>query len=662
MKMLSGIVFFLCGVLLCAAEAPAVVRASSFGFDEKDATECLQKAIDSGAQKVIVENMGKPWIVRPLKLRSRLHMLFKAGAVVEAKRGEYYDIHASLFTAKNCNRITMEGEKGAVLRMQKKDYHNPKLKYARSQWRNCIQLDGCYNVTIRNLTIASSGGDGIYLGRTYGENGRIACRNILIENCLIDDHHRQGISVISAIGMTVRNCTISNTRGTEPEAGIDFEPNYPDEKFNNILIEKCRFVDNHWSGINFSIFTTTPIDITVRDCTLVSKYALPQLTFCLLEPFAKSGGGTVLIENCKVQNTLGSNLSFMNFASDTNYQVNFKNVELIEKNDGNTKVVAPSPIVFSATSPKTTRMGGVHFDNLKVTGYKGVPLFNLQSMLGNKNVEKVTGNVVWNGRTQDAARVVAEDSALHRKPYKAPKFAFREPGSKPAPGNTMSAAIRFDSDIAIWAKKGRKVSFRIEQRYFDGAPNSILRGKTITYKLTSPSGKTVDMPFVIPQDKVPACTRDFEFVPEETGLHYLHFTLLHRKGGSRLVAMFHGSPDLVWGVRGAAVQEGRLNFRDQPGLKCPDTVEGVFEVPAGVREFWIDTDIMNFSVTDPAGNVYRVPRARSQQQRLKLKRAHAGKPEIWKLKAEKFTSLEFLFSENLPGILSPDASRLPRVK
>ena len=45
-----------------------IANAAWWGFDEYDATECLQSAIDSGAKRVIVPNMTKDWIVRPVKL------------------------------------------------------------------------------------------------------------------------------------------------------------------------------------------------------------------------------------------------------------------------------------------------------------------------------------------------------------------------------------------------------------------------------------------------------------------------------------------------------------------------------------------------------------------------------------------------------------------
>ena len=84
-------VLFLAALLcpLFSFAAPAEVKASSFGFDKDDATKCLQKAIDSGAEKVIVDNVGSPWIISPVKLRSNLELVFADGVQVKALKGSY---------------------------------------------------------------------------------------------------------------------------------------------------------------------------------------------------------------------------------------------------------------------------------------------------------------------------------------------------------------------------------------------------------------------------------------------------------------------------------------------------------------------------------------------------------------------------------------------
>ncbi|MBM3501031.1 MAG: hypothetical protein FJX74_20455, partial [Armatimonadetes bacterium] len=50
------------------AGAEKVAHASWWGFSPEDATAILQAAIDSGAEKLIVEDMGSPWIVEMLRL------------------------------------------------------------------------------------------------------------------------------------------------------------------------------------------------------------------------------------------------------------------------------------------------------------------------------------------------------------------------------------------------------------------------------------------------------------------------------------------------------------------------------------------------------------------------------------------------------------------
>jgi len=90
--------------LLAAQET---VRASSFGFDPTNSTAALQAAINSGASKVIVENMGAPWIVNKIQLTSDQEIVFQKGAVVQALRGAFKGRNDSLFTATLKTNITL---------------------------------------------------------------------------------------------------------------------------------------------------------------------------------------------------------------------------------------------------------------------------------------------------------------------------------------------------------------------------------------------------------------------------------------------------------------------------------------------------------------------------------------------------------------------------
>jgi len=63
------------------------------------------------------------------------------------------------------------------------------------------------------------------------------------------NNRRQGLSIISVDRLLVTNSVFRDTRGTRPSAGIDMEPDKPDELVSNVRIENSKFIDNAGGGI-----------------------------------------------------------------------------------------------------------------------------------------------------------------------------------------------------------------------------------------------------------------------------------------------------------------------------------------------------------------------------------------------------------------------------
>ena len=104
------------------------------------------------------------------------------------------------------------------------------------EWGMGIRVDDCHNVLIKGINISECWGDCIYIGGSS--------TNVSIEDCTLHSSRRQGISITSADGVLIRNCQITNIKGTSPEYAIDIEPN-EDGKCDNIIIEnvgvrKCK--------------------------------------------------------------------------------------------------------------------------------------------------------------------------------------------------------------------------------------------------------------------------------------------------------------------------------------------------------------------------------------------------------------------------------------
>jgi len=86
-----------------------VANAAWWGFDAQDATECLQAAIRSGAKKVIVPDMGTPWVVGPITLESEQKVILKRGVVILDKKGAFRRTNDCLFKALDKHDITLTG-------------------------------------------------------------------------------------------------------------------------------------------------------------------------------------------------------------------------------------------------------------------------------------------------------------------------------------------------------------------------------------------------------------------------------------------------------------------------------------------------------------------------------------------------------------------------
>ena len=267
------------------------VSAAWWGFDENDATHGLQASLDSGARVVLIPAMERPWVTTTLFPRSHTTIILQEGAELMAKQGAFRGKGDALLCLKDVEDVTLSGY-GARLAMRKSEYRA--APYARSEWRHAIELYGCAQVSLLGLRVESSGGDGVYLGRgrrTY--NDRVVLRDLQLR-----DHHRQGISVISAQDLLIENVEMDLTWGTLPCAGIDFEPNHADERFVRCVLRNCVIRCNAGAGIQVYLknlnATSRDIDICVEN-SLVSNPPFALMVFG-----AGTAHGEIAIRNTRL--------------------------------------------------------------------------------------------------------------------------------------------------------------------------------------------------------------------------------------------------------------------------------------------------------------------------------------------------------------------------
>ncbi len=231
--------------------------AEQFGYSLEDSTRYLQAALDSGASRIVLEAKDGPWITsKPLKGRSNQTIVFEKGTWLQAKRGCFKGLGDSLLSFVSCTNVTVLGAGPDVcgLKMWRSDYDDKSL-YRHSEWRHGLAFLSCVNARVEGISVVDTGGDGLYVSTSdmrKDHDGRRGCCNVAVKNCVFDRNYRQGISIIGVDGFFAEDVVMANTKGTPPEAGIDFEPNRPWQCIRNVVLRRCRMEGNAGNGIEFA--------------------------------------------------------------------------------------------------------------------------------------------------------------------------------------------------------------------------------------------------------------------------------------------------------------------------------------------------------------------------------------------------------------------------
>ena len=99
---------------------------------------------------------------------------------------------------------------------------------------------GAKRVVISGVTAKKMWADGFYVDHAS---------DVALCGVTADNNRRQGLSVIDVDGLLVLNSVFQNTHGSRPGAGIDFEPDHPDDSIMNVRIENSKFIANEGPGI-----------------------------------------------------------------------------------------------------------------------------------------------------------------------------------------------------------------------------------------------------------------------------------------------------------------------------------------------------------------------------------------------------------------------------
>jgi hypothetical protein len=291
-----------------------VTVASCFGFDPEDSTRYLQAALSSNASLVIIDRQQSPWVVQPLVITAdNTHVKLDDHVLVLAKEGAFQGSGDGLLTISRRRNVTVSGGHNATLQMRRADYADPQ-KYKHSEFRMGVWLEDSVDVTISGLRIADTGGDGIFIGggvpcRFPGDRrclpGSPGCLRVHIVDCVLVNAYRNAMSVISAQDLLVERTVFQGTNGTNPMAGVDLEPDYAEQRFDNITFRDCASLNNHGAGFTVAFArlnaSSDPVSVSVQNLTVDGG----QSEGLVLSGVRPGLRGTINVSDSAIRNTWG---------------------------------------------------------------------------------------------------------------------------------------------------------------------------------------------------------------------------------------------------------------------------------------------------------------------------------------------------------------------
>jgi parallel beta-helix repeat protein len=118
------------------------------------------------------------------------------------------------------------------------------------------------NVTVSGVNVSECWGDGIYICD--------ASSNITITNCISNHNRRQGLSITAGNTFLISGCTFSNTTGTDPQCGIDIEPN-GSVPVTGVHITNCQIFGNAGGGVQQGNVGNVASGTLLENCNIYSN-------------------------------------------------------------------------------------------------------------------------------------------------------------------------------------------------------------------------------------------------------------------------------------------------------------------------------------------------------------------------------------------------------
>jgi hypothetical protein len=165
-----------------------------------------------------------------------------------------------------------------------------------------IEIYSAKNVRLIRPRIFNFWGDGIYVGQL--SESVDPAEGIYVEQMELGNNRRQGVSIISTKGITFNGGVIRDTGGTEPGAGMDFEPNFDYNEMQGVVVNNVKSINNAGTGFIFGFIgfsgAVKHIDVALNNC---SDDGSARGAYFLRSELAAGSSGAIVLNRFTTKNS-----------------------------------------------------------------------------------------------------------------------------------------------------------------------------------------------------------------------------------------------------------------------------------------------------------------------------------------------------------------------
>lgn len=261
-----------------------------------DNTEKMQQAINEAEGHILyIDGANQPYRCNQLTLKSNSIYYCEPSVTIKANDTWVTDDRWQdpLIDIRLVDNVKWYGN-GALITMNKP-------ATLETEHAHCMGTRGATNIFVEYMRLMNASGDGFYLDQYDGDGSNKPSSFINLKNIICDGNGRNGMSLVSCHDVSIEDCTLTNTKGTAPQMGINIEAEMRSPDMTNIYIRNCKFKSNGFTGFGFAGSASNPDilqTVYVDGCTFES-----EPTAIYVNGIKENSKGNIIISNCDIRNS-----------------------------------------------------------------------------------------------------------------------------------------------------------------------------------------------------------------------------------------------------------------------------------------------------------------------------------------------------------------------